>query len=546
MTARDDILGRRGRFLLELDLLGRVYRFADDGPVDVDTRDGRSARWFGGLVVGDVPRHATSLAVEIVASTGVDWAKLAAQGHDLRTGTARLLRWYDGQVLEEAEVLIVGLVADPEWGDQREGLTLSIVRAAWQDHTRIPAADARVSYDTWPVDANYDIDEPAVDATYPIVIGCPGDRAWGNNNAAGATPAYLVEFSDALTRSYSSKLLIAGHAVEASSVTVFDLTANVAESCAVQHTSDLLGRRVAYVTFTATTDLLPGAGHEYWVAWPSTSGGGVPNRTHTGPLRGLGELLVFLLGDELVTVDRKVRVPVDLGRQEAQRALLDQFHVDGAITAGVDVIAFIEAHLVPFFPIERIEGPDGLYYRAIRYDATAAEAIYELEVGRNCERTGRIRASSIPVYNRFRLDYAVRNGGKAMGRVLLTGDLADTDHHPDQLCAISQAREARRSGGDGVIEWAKTAYMVWEDATAQLAAAHLALKHAIPPTVDQVTGGEELAQLETGDVVLYRDAGTYRDPRVAIVRAPVYLAGGGMQLDLEILERPATWLRRTT
>ena len=107
MPPRSQVRAGRPEYLLELRLNGTPYRFGSI-PLRVSRADGTTTTWQEGLVaVEGLPRSADSAAVTI-ASGSVDWARLASRGQDLGSARATLYRWWAGQVLEEAEVVLEG------------------------------------------------------------------------------------------------------------------------------------------------------------------------------------------------------------------------------------------------------------------------------------------------------------------------------------------------------------------------------------------------------------------------------------------------------
>jgi hypothetical protein len=174
MPARSQIRNGRGCWLVEIAVAGAVFRFADRPARITRASTGQVEVWSEGLEdLGAAPRSTQSVSVTI-APFVVDWAKLVARGVDLGAGRAILRRWYEGQTLEEAEVLVEGVVEEPEWGAKSEPLTFHIAELPWQDRTFLPTSSMRITPSTWPVRSFYSIDAPALDAYYPIPIGSPG------------------------------------------------------------------------------------------------------------------------------------------------------------------------------------------------------------------------------------------------------------------------------------------------------------------------------------------------------------------------------------
>lgn len=544
----------RDLWLLDLEIGGRLWRFAE-APALVSSA-GEEYSYDGGLSVGDVPASATEAAVRVDA--GVDWAALAARGLDLEAGAATLRRWVVGQPLERARVYLAGRISEPEWGAPAEGLELTIQAAA--PPTLIPDGAARVCDETWPVDPLYEIPETPRDAAYPLVIGYPGraglvavDSPIRPGVILQGSPAYLVEYNSGAAYAEASKLLIAGHEVHATHVRIFDATAGTSEVRDVQHTTDLLGRRIAFVDFVGAGGV-PVADDEYWAAWvpilaPETEGGGgVWNLDRTAPLRGAGEVLEFLYGPALsriAVVSPQARL--DAGRQRAQSVHLNRFQLDFCISEQVEIGEWARAHLEEILPIRWVQGRSGGYWCAWRRDATAADARMRLSADAGqVRRLSRLRLADGPRYSRFRLEYGRLGDGRYSRRRILTGeaDPADPRARPSWRCAIAQAREARRTGGTGVVELLIQSDVVQEDQTADLILDALAARYATPAVPVTYQGGPDLAALEVGDVVTVTDAEVGLDARAALV-ADVTV-GELVTLELELLQGPGQNRRRTT
>ena len=160
MPARNQIRSGRPEYLLELRLNGTPYRFGNI-PLRIARADGTLTTWQEGLVaVEGLPRSADSAAITI-AGGSVHWALLASRGQDLASGRATLYRWWAGQTLEQAEVVLDGAVDGPEWGDFNEPLTFTLQVEPWKDRALLPSSTMRIDESTWPVDTSAVVDEPA-------------------------------------------------------------------------------------------------------------------------------------------------------------------------------------------------------------------------------------------------------------------------------------------------------------------------------------------------------------------------------------------------
>jgi hypothetical protein len=544
MPPRSQVRGGRPEYLLELRLQGTPYRFGSI-PLVIARADGTSTTWQEGLIaVEGLPRSADSAAITIGGGS-VDWALLASRGQDLASGRATLWRWWAGQTLEQAEVILVGAVDGPEFGDSNEPLTFTLQVEAWRDRALLPSSSMRVDASTWPVDTDAVTDEPALGAPYPIPIGRPGAAAWDiygdlvdPESVIAASPAYLVEYSESGIARDLSKLLISGVPIQASSVWVIDVSDGLVEERTVQYASDLRGRRVAYVDFLSATVIRAIAGHEYAVAFPPGEGG-VLDIEVSDAARGAGQVLQLLYGPLLSRCEpgATVAIPIDRGRMAAQRAYLDRFLIDAVIRDSTSVHEWVERELAPFLPITWVRGQAGWYWQAWRWDATEEQAIAHLDVGTGrVKRSSRMRAvGTEDTYSQFRLEYACGADGAPLRRRILAAEVDSNDARTraNWRCWQARARERYRTGGSAA-EWAQVCPVVQDDATADRIVEWLAARYATPPTEAAYEGGPELEALQIGDVVVVTDPDIYISRRVALVRD--ILPGEVVRLDLWLLQ----------
>lgn len=557
-ASRSPTRGGRALWLLELDFGGGVLRFAEEA-VSVTRENGLVLHFSTGLLVQGPARSADQATVSVRGDT--DWAQMVARGTDLSAGTGRLLRWVEGTVYERARLSLVGRVEEPEWGEPEEGLEISIVAAPSEDRALVPSPLSRICDETWPVDSNFRIPENCREAVYPIVIGYPGAAGFDglgalqrSGQSIQAVPAYFCEFNAGALYGPDSKLLIAGHEVAAEQVWIFDATEGTSDIRDVEHTTDLVGRKVAYVLLVAST-VNRDETHEYYSAWPITEAGGAYNADRTGALRGAGGVISFLLSDALRRVSGGARsiLRFDRGKQAAQAAYLDRYLLDFAITSPVTVADWIRTHLSPILPIRWVEGAGGGYFCAWRYEAVASDRVMHLDADRGqVTRASPLRGPAGERFSRFRFEYAPGAAGagsydrrRVLGAPPLPGEPVDPRQRDSWRCAVARSREARRTGGDGIVEWAYRSDVIQDDGTADRILDSLAARYAIPPIPVTYRGRDELETLEIGDVVTITDSAIYLDERVALV-ADLVPGPDGSVVELEILADPLRERRRTS
>jgi len=178
MTApRSQIAGKSAQLLLELDFQGLVLRFTTASQaVTVVDADGDSFEYAAGMDSAPVTTEAGAVfgAFGVSIPKGlVDWSLLRKRGHRFDLGSAVLRRWYSGQVLEQAEVIIRGLVTTPSWGSTFEPMRFGIERQL-RRRGSIPGPAHSISADTWPVSVDTKVDPAVIGKDYQLIFGFPG------------------------------------------------------------------------------------------------------------------------------------------------------------------------------------------------------------------------------------------------------------------------------------------------------------------------------------------------------------------------------------
>jgi hypothetical protein len=253
-------------------------------------------------------------------------------------------------------------------------------------------------------------------------------------------------------------------------------------------------------------------------------------------VRGAGDVLTYLL--------RQTGMAVDAGKCAAAVSLLNDFKIDCAIDARVNIWEWLSANLLPLLPVSIATGPEGLYPVVWRYDARANEARWEIDVDADptISRAGRVKIDSSKIANRFRIDFC-RN--RRTDEPMQYRGL-DATYDPDEpsvrgsyLCAVSQARY-RSSRDSGVREKEIDTSIIWDVATADAILAVQARAYALARrTVSYVVGGEQWDAIERGDIVTITDSEIGLEAQVALVREIQWDSSGSIGLSLLIIEDPA-------
>lgn len=504
-------------WLLTLRYAGRDFHLSRY-PVQIDGTD--DSYFFEGGLDLDPPEQAIDLfsasaslrTVAISVVLPVDVAELESQGHDLAAATGELALWLPGTAWEDRQVVIDGRVVKPEVGEEGEPIAFSLEERPYDDRTLIPAATAIVDEITWP-----DAHESALGESYPEVVGNPGYYldASGVAQTVPGSPAVLVDWSGTAVE----KLLIAGHRVAATSVTVFDPEgASVTRS--VTHTTDGRGVTVAVLDMVgaATVDLtLTG---QWWVGWHS--GGGRLNADESAAYRGAGEVLAYYLS--------RTTLRLDTGRLAVAAALLNGFKVDAYQDAPASPWAWLQAHLLPWLPVSIETGERGLYPVIWRYWATADDTCAHLQADEGgIVRQGRMRRTrdAREVVNEIRVAWAYDARDKIGRRQTVLRSARSAGEYTSQ-----HVQHSARLYGDAALslEIPETC----DGQTVARVADWIARARGAVPRVVTYDVPPDYGWLELGAVVTLTDAPLHLSAAVALVTGKLWTASG-LRLTLTLI-----------
>lgn len=535
MPAASEVLGIRGVWLLDLDVGGRVYRFASEA-VSVTDASGDVYRYESGLgdfAVSVDGGAAKSLPVTI--SAGVDWALIEARGQSLELQTAIVRRWYPGTVLERATVILRGLTEGAQYETIYDPMSVTVSRSPARDAKLVPDAQAVVDSSTFPrVATGYSIGDKAQGAAYPLIIGAPGHDPKAANPRP-AVPALAADFQAGLD---DSTLVIADRRIQAATVVLENATLhNFSTAVPVLQREDNLGRTYSYVDFSSALAQLGGEGDEYFVGFQADAvyGGGTMYRGEL--VRGAGDVIRFLL-------EEHSNIDYDRGRFDAVADWLNQYKIDGYINARQEAWAWIESEILKWLQVVVVDGVDGIYLRPVDFAATTTDAVMWLQAPKNARRQGQIAKIREPIYNEFAFDYrAQRGGSKYFDRRMLSakagglsgfgqylGTVTDERVFASYLCARSQADFEIRP-------WNGASKSIWDDATAGLILQGMAERYTYPKRAARYVGGSGLEVLERGQVVIVSDEEVHLDEQIAIVEG-ITIGGAEVALDLILVDHP--------
>lgn len=275
----------RVRLILDLTVAGRTHHVSTE-PHDVEHEDGTVYAYVAGLDDVDWEQALTffsddpgDTAVPIsVTLPDVDFAELAALGHDLAAGSAELSRHVEGTLYGQRQVVVRGDLSEPTFGALGEPFAFSVVSAATTDDTQWPPSTCVIDSTTWP-----DAAEGVEGEVYPMVIGTPGWLDGPDGGRIAGTPAKLIKYEGIPSpREIKLWFMVSGHRVRASCVWWRDVadSTSVWRCADVEHTEDGLGRTIAYIDL-GHTGLTPlyfesldaAEAADVWCAWAPTPGG---------------------------------------------------------------------------------------------------------------------------------------------------------------------------------------------------------------------------------------------------------------------------------
>jgi len=511
-------LARQGvRWLLQIRHQGQVYRWTSDG-LPVASRSGDLAT-TGGMdalevretlpVVGGV---ADRRSVSVTIQWPTDVAAEAAQGSDLTTGTGEIYLLAGPQQVEDARLVVAGPLSQPVYGGVGEPVRLTIAGEPYDDAAQIPEASARISLDTWP-----DATEAALGRWYPLVWGRPGVA--DDAGVIEGSPAYAVEHTGAA----ADRLLIAGHAVTATSVqVVYDAGGGTLATLSrpVEEVADGLGRTVATVDVSGASAALRAAS-AWTIRWVGS--GGLTSPYQTGrTVSTLGEIARYLAEQSTIPQDRA-----------AWAVVMERYpwSSSGWLSEPASPMDVLRDQILPVLPVAMGWSSSGMRPIRYRYDAGQLDHIDTLRAGEDCSRTGGVTYERQPedIAQQIRVGY----GGDSSRRwVVLEADGWRGGESTSSVWSRA-ARQRWRAGPTRTREVLSPA--IWRRSTAALVALWQARVHGASPRTVMYSCGPERAWIDLGDVVRLTDLEIGETDTLALVIARTIQISGAVDLDLMIL-----------
>lgn len=537
---RSDILGKRGHWLLDFELNGRPFRFAT-APLLIARDDGSELFYQEGLqdfshsLTGE---GSTDFTIPIELDASENWEVLVANFVTLERAPAIVRRYFEGQILEEARVVVRGQLQGFAYGERLERVTFNVVRRIRTRGRMFPTPGMVVDEDTWPVRALWNVPETILGAFYPIIVGAPGTTA-GVTGGNPATDGLMVEQRAA---TLGDRLMIAGHRVQATSVTVHDYTdetAPISNVIAVQETTDLVGRIISYCDLTVFGAAIQ-PGDVFYVSWDANgNGGGLKSTTTNGLLRGGHEIIVWLY-------ETWTDTDIDDPSFSAHADFLNAYKFDTFINEPIDPEEWIQSEIIPFLPIAPLEGAEGLYFYRRRFNASRTEAVARLDADtQRISRGSAITTQSTQIVNEVTVEFQPdRSTGRFRSRVTISAD--DLTRGEDELeagllendvriQASYRARLSRQRFDRQSISIQLNA--VWDEPTAVRIATDIISEQALPRRFVDYVGETDLEAFGIGDIVILNDTSVELIDVVALI-LDMTVGGPDVVLHFELIDDP--------
>jgi len=435
------LVNARPVYCLDLTFGGVEYHLATE-PVDV-VRDGRVLHYADGLSDPDYIEETTREGMEASNSVplavyldGVSIADQVARGHRLEAVAGHLFFVFvdrssgrAGQNYSERFALLTGRLSQPVYADPERDpgfLSFTLDDNPGDDVSLLLDPSAAVTDATWS-----GAPSTSDGKVYPVVIGTPGvfRKASGASGTTSGSPAYPVTLSG----SDYTKLVIAGHEVLATTVTIFDADGGN-QSFSVSHETDGLGRLVAVVDIS-TPGGISATSAEYWTLW--NGGGGIRSPFSGSSMSGLGDVCAWAL--------LRTSLRVDVERWVAEAGILNRVQVDTYISeASLSPWSFVARLLDPLL-VEVRAGPLGLYPLGRVLDTAMAEGLALITEGPEFEPIGPVTGQTQlgEVVNEVAVKFAPRaRTGDYKRRIILSpdADTSDPEQFADEYAIISANR----------------------------------------------------------------------------------------------------------
>lgn len=519
------------RWLLRVTLGSRVLRFCTGKAVVITGKDGKTYRYVGGLSPTDFERaldmtaSPTPRSQSFTVLPDFDVALMFMRGTSPSAGTGELSRWYEGAAYEERSVVLDGRMQDPAYGPKGDPFSFAISEDPGEDKALVPPVSWVVAEGVTFIDSGVLGPDPTiVGATYPLVIGAPGQsaRIGGTSNTftddAPGTPALQVirDGSAVSTTLTDYRILIcAGETCEASQVRIVNLTdvTKTFDATTIVSATDGLNQRYWYVNPTAGN--IPAEGDEIYTIWNPANGGGIRNPFGTGTLRGAGDVIRWALAESDVRIDTSAHGELDI---------LNNIKIDTHINGSISPYDWLMSQVVPILPVTVTTGPRGLVVKPlILRTVDKSQATIHLEHGRNCTRAGQVLWNTEDIANDITISFGpnASTGATTMRRRAhgFDYDSADPDSSPNYWCrrSLQELRGQMGPNDTGVRYLDVDGSVLFDVPSAEAALQEIVIRRSMPTmeVIYDLPRGEE--GVIPGDVVSVTDAGVHLSASIGVV-----------------------------
>lgn len=445
-------------WLLDLHIRGKVYRFSTDivevqsgtdvGPSSFNYAAGLEFLEYEdvvGLLDAESSTREVSVSVLFQAGQQEGWTSISDTSRDAGQATGQLSLHLVGNTHKQREIIVDGFLDSPSYGGANEPVAFTLQESDHLDPALFPPISAKVDHVNWPQRTaggnSIRPDDNAIGQVYPWVFGNPGTSPpigwWGQNTGYfDATPALLAEIDitteDNVTN--ACKLVIAGHetwldptATPPGSVHIYSDDFSVPQLQVAALETDGSGRQITVLNMISSSstalDYIK-VGAELWCGWSGR--GGVINKDRTGPMRGAGEIISYLLEQSGLRIDTL--------RSRAPLKAVDAYLLDFWINEPRTPAEIISEDILPILPLSPQQRTEGLSFVYWRWDATAEQASDRIDINKDFgDRVSPVEVSPISeVYNQITIEFC-RTGPDGQLRKRLTYTHEDYEDHANVI-----------------------------------------------------------------------------------------------------------------
>lgn len=546
LPSKIDLDGAYPVFLLEVQWDGELYRFSSY-PVDLATSSGDSVHYIGGLedpdmeeVISDPGGDPEKNVLSLQLVFPVDLVQyLFEYGRTLDGALCELSMVTDRsgeilQVYEKRITLFSGEIVQPIIGDPEKPIghvSFSIERNPLNHPVPIIDEDKGIFRSGISITTSRPLDGYFDGLAYPFVFGDPHDFVSETGFSVGtyilyATPAFIVfrkndEGVSTPNRSYYDEfwLVIAGHQVEASTVTITDYKGKGKANCAVQTTITSEGKEISYVALQFATFSPPNNPTEtdgifhpwmlasviepdwdgktdqprYYVSWEN--GGGFKNPYGSGALSGAGDLIRYFLNLTNSLIDNSSWANVS--------TFLNAWKFGGYIDdPKTKAFGWLVDNVLPFVPVHIVNGANGLRpVIPLIYLNDYKNPTLSITIGGSFQVSSPIQFTNDPddIMNRLYLNYGYDLKNDSSRGFIKISHTNDSGRFGAIISSVEIAALSYSKYGDRYHEL--EAPFVYESATATKIALFLIRKNALAKIQLDIEADFSYGWLQLGDLL---------------------------------------------